>query len=68
MFHYSCNGIIASHFEVVNPSDVKHAAKLFPVPDFVSDACKTIASHERGAVAGIQNGWINIYIALSNII
>ena len=33
VFHCFCNDIIASHFEVVNPSDMKHAAKLFPVPD-----------------------------------
>ena len=42
------------HFEVVDPSDVKDAAKLFSVPDFVGDACKAIASRVRGAVAGVQ--------------
>ena len=41
-------------FEVVDPSDVKDAAKLFSVPDFVGDACKAIASRVRGAVAGVQ--------------
>ena len=42
------------HFEVVDTSDVKDAAKLFSVPDFVGDACKAIASRVRGAVAGVQ--------------
>ncbi|XP_065891500.1 major vault protein-like isoform X2 [Dysidea avara] len=42
------------HFEVVDRSDVKDAAKLFSVPDFVGDACKAIASRVRGAVAGVQ--------------
>ena len=45
---------IRRHFEVVDPSDVKDAAKLFSVPDFVGDACKAIASRVRGAVAGVQ--------------
>ena len=38
---------------MVDTSDVKDAAKLFSVPDFVGDACKTIASQVRGAVAGV---------------
>ena len=38
----------------VDPSDVKDAAKLFSVPDFVGDACKAITSRVRGAVAGVQ--------------
>ena len=45
---------VVRHFKVVDPSDVKDAAKLFSVPDFVGDACKAIASHVRGAVAGVQ--------------
>ena len=43
-----------SCFEVVDPSDVNDAAKLFSVPDFVGDACKAIASRVRGAVAGVK--------------
>ena len=38
----------------MDPSDAKDAAKLLSVPDFVGDACKEIASHVRGAVAGVQ--------------
>jgi len=40
------------HFDV-NNLDVKEAAKLFNVPDFVGDACKAIASRVRGAVASV---------------
>ena len=36
--------------QVVDPSDVKDAAKLFSVPDFVGDACKAIVSRVRGAM------------------
>ena len=46
--------MVYRHFEVVDHSDVKDAAKLFSVPDFVGDACKAIASRVRGAVAGVQ--------------
>lgn len=38
------------HFKV-NPSDPVEAAKVFNVKDFVGDACKTLASRIRGAVA-----------------
>eukprot|EP00039_Didymoeca_costata_P027759 m.19130 g.19130 ORF g.19130 m.19130 type:complete len:865 (-) comp6493_c0_seq1:72-2666(-) len=41
------------HFEV-DKSDVKAAAKLFSVPDFIGDMCKAVASRVRGAVAGVQ--------------
>ncbi|CAL8079479.1 unnamed protein product [Calicophoron daubneyi] len=41
------------HFEVPNPCSQEDAAKLFAVPDFVGDACKTIASRIRGAVASV---------------
>ena len=40
---------------MVDPRDVKDAAKLFSVPDFVGYACKAIASGVRGAVAGVQS-------------
>jgi major vault protein len=42
------------HFEVVNKEDIKEAARLFSVPDFVGDACKAIASRIRGSVASVQ--------------
>lgn len=35
----------------VNPADAEEAAKVFNVKDFVGDACKTLASRIRGAVA-----------------
>lgn len=35
----------------VNPADPDEAAKVFNVKDFVGDACKTLASRIRGAVA-----------------
>jgi len=35
----------------VNKEDAASAASLFSVPDFVGDACKSIASRVRGAVA-----------------
>lgn len=38
------------HFKV-NPKDAEDAAKVFNVKDFVGDACKTLASRIRGAVA-----------------
>ena len=42
------------HFEVGDKDNEKEASKIFSVPDFVGDACKAIASHVRGAVAGVQ--------------
>ena len=42
------------HFEVLDRTDSREAAKLFSVPDFVGDAAKAIASRIRGAVAGTQ--------------
>lgn len=38
------------HFKV-NPQDREEATKVFNVKDFVGDACKTLASRIRGAVA-----------------
>uniref|UniRef100_K3X224 Major vault protein n=1 Tax=Globisporangium ultimum (strain ATCC 200006 / CBS 805.95 / DAOM BR144) TaxID=431595 RepID=K3X224_GLOUD len=38
------------HFKV-DPKDPEDAAKVFNVKDFVGDACKTLASRIRGAVA-----------------
>uniref|UniRef100_A0A6J0U8B9 Major vault protein n=2 Tax=Pogona vitticeps TaxID=103695 RepID=A0A6J0U8B9_9SAUR len=38
------------HFEVPPPAE---ASRLFSVPDFVGDACKTLASRIRGAVAAV---------------
>ncbi|RMZ99421.1 major vault -like, partial [Brachionus plicatilis] len=39
------------HFDTSKMNDPNEAAKLFNVPDFVGDACKTISSRIRGAVA-----------------
>ncbi|XP_063211456.1 LOW QUALITY PROTEIN: major vault protein [Chroicocephalus ridibundus] len=39
------------HFEV--PKDPKELGRLFSVPDFVGDACKSLASRVRGAVAAV---------------
>jgi len=36
-----------------NKDDPKDCAKLFQVPDFVGDACKSIASRIRGAVSSV---------------
>lgn len=36
-----------------NRNDPKDCAKLFQVPDFVGDACKSIASRIRGAVSSV---------------
>ncbi|CAG0913005.1 unnamed protein product [Notodromas monacha] len=41
------------HFDTSDRS-AKGAEKLFSVPDFVGDTCKTIASRVRGAVAGVN--------------
>jgi major vault protein len=41
------------HFDTSDRSQ-KGAEKLFSVPDFVGDTCKTIASRVRGAVAGVH--------------
>ncbi|XP_059155028.1 major vault protein-like [Physella acuta] len=40
------------YFDVNNKSD-EESTKLFSVPDFVGDSCKTIASRIRGAVAQV---------------
>ena len=40
MYYMYCN--THRHFKVVDTSDVKDAAKLFFVPDFVSDAVKLL--------------------------
>lgn len=39
------------HFQVNHQSQPAEAAKVFNVKDFVGDACKTLASRIRGAVA-----------------
>jgi major vault protein len=41
------------HFKV-NKESQPESLKLFSVPDFVGDACKTIASRVRGAVARVS--------------
>jgi len=41
------------HF-AVDRASAEQAAKIFQVPDFVGDACKTIASRVRGAVARVS--------------
>ncbi len=41
------------HFDV-DRNDPASVAKLFQVPDFVGDACKSIASRVRGVVAGVK--------------
>ncbi|CAI5790916.1 Major vault protein [Podarcis lilfordi] len=38
------------HFEIPSAAE---ASRLFSVPDFVGDACKTLASRIRGAVAAV---------------
>jgi major vault protein len=39
---------------VKDKDDENEAAALFSVPDFVGDACKTMASRIRGSVASYQ--------------
>jgi len=41
------------HF-AIDRASAEQAAKIFQVPDFVGDACKTIASRVRGAVARVS--------------
>ena len=38
----------------VDPNDIKNCEKIFSVPDFVGDICKTIASKVRGIVASTK--------------
>ncbi|CAF3482226.1 unnamed protein product [Rotaria sp. Silwood1] len=42
------------YFEIADKNNSKDVAKLFSVPDFVGDFCKTVAAKIRGAVAGIS--------------
>lgn len=40
------------HYDI-NFKDPRQVAKIFSVPDFIGDACKTIASRIRGTVASV---------------
>lgn len=42
------------YFDLPNKNDLPAAEKMFQVPDFVGDACKTIASRVRGSVASVK--------------
>merc|ERR1712227_645230 len=43
------------HFDITTAkSSQEEAVKLFSVPDFVGDMCKSLASRIRGAVAGVS--------------
>ena len=43
------------HFDITKAkSSQEEAVKLFSVPDFVGDMCKSLASRIRGAVAGVS--------------
>jgi major vault protein len=42
------------YFDVPNKNDLEATARLFQVPDFVGDTCKTIPSRVRGKVAGVK--------------
>lgn len=42
------------HFEVPSKCSAEDAAKLFSVPDFIGEACKTLAARIRGKVANVS--------------
>ncbi|MDM8557397.1 hypothetical protein [Candidatus Parabeggiatoa sp. HSG14] len=42
------------HFDVPDKNDIETVARMFQVPDFVGDTCKTIPSRVRGKVAGVK--------------
>ena len=42
------------HFDIKDKNDPKEAAKLFCVPDFIGDMCKSIGSKIRGDVSAVS--------------